>query len=170
MFVLLSSLVVLSSCLQYQLFQLNSLIKMGSSLVVMWKACSCASHVQVMFKSCSSHVQVMFKSWQFSHRLGDWKVFSLVWLVHIILPLIESGTLSHLLSQPFDKIMRYTFKHKYSQREKTKCRYVVWWRAQTASKPISCKNQISYDRKTLLGIEFTPIVKKCTWFSKICTV
>ena len=74
---------VLSCCLQYQLFQLNSLAKMGLSLVVMCK--SCASHVPVMFKSCSScvqvsssHVQVMYKSCQFSHRLGDWKVFSLV--------------------------------------------------------------------------------------------
>ena len=36
------------------------------------------SHVQVMCKSCASRVQVMSKSWQFSHRLGDWTVFSLV--------------------------------------------------------------------------------------------
>merc|ERR1712110_353912 len=53
-------LVLSLSCLQYQLFQLNSLAKMGLILVVMCK--SLASHVQVMCKSCASHVQVMCRS------------------------------------------------------------------------------------------------------------
>ena len=55
----------------------------ASHVQVMFKSCS--SHVQVMFKSCSSHVQVMYKSCQFSHRLGDWTVFSLVSSHHCVI-------------------------------------------------------------------------------------
>ena len=51
----------------------------SSHVQVMFKSCS--SHVQVMCKSCASHVQVMYKSCQFSNRLGDWTVFSLVKLI-----------------------------------------------------------------------------------------
>ena len=58
--------VVLSCCLQFQLFQLDSLAKRGLSLVVMCK--SCASHVQVMCKSCTSHVNflIVLETEQFS--------------------------------------------------------------------------------------------------------
>jgi len=66
--------------------------KFGSHVQVMCKSCSshvqvmfksCSRNVQVMCKTCSSHVQVMYKSCQFSHRLGDWTVFSLVSIVFV---------------------------------------------------------------------------------------